>query len=91
MSKNHPIDKIRFGRVCVTIWENASSEGKTYHSFTLQRTYTDAEGKPQNTSSFGKGDLLTLAEALRSAYKKSFSTKEMPSARKPKEAKPKAR
>lgn len=68
MSKNHPIDKIRFGRVSVTIWENTSSDGKTYHSIGVERTYTDTEGKPQSTSSFGKGDLLTLAEALRVAH-----------------------
>lgn len=68
MSKNQPIDKIRFGHIAVTIWENTSSDGKTYHSIGVERTYTDTEGKPQSTSSFGRRDLLTLAEALRVAH-----------------------
>ncbi len=87
---NTPLDKVRFGRVCVTIWENTSGEGKAYHNFTLERTYTDAEGQPQNTSSFGRGDLLSLAEALRVAYSRSFTVKDKPDAGTPQKAKPKA-
>ena len=72
MSKNQPIDKIRFGRLAVTIWENTSQEGDTFHSFTVERTYTDADGKPQSSTSFRRSDLLTLAEALRKAHERAF-------------------
>jgi len=72
MSKNQPIDKIRFGRLAVTIWENTSQEGDSFHSFSLERTYTDAEGKPQSSNSFRRSDLLTLAEALRKAHNRAF-------------------
>lgn len=72
MSKNQPLDKIRFGHIAVTIWENKSSEGKSFHSFTVERTYTDTEGKPQSTASFGRSDLLILAEALRVAHGRSY-------------------
>ena len=75
---NKPLDTIRFGRVSVTIWENQTSDGKLYHSFTTARTYTDADGKPKSTASFGRSDLLSLAEALREAYSKSLTPKATP-------------
>ena len=68
MTRNTPIDKIRFGRIAVSIWENVSQDGKTYHSFQVERTYTDKDGKPDSSTSFSRNDLLTLAEALRKAY-----------------------
>ena len=72
MSKNQPIDKIRFGRLAVTIWENTSQNGDSFHSFSLERTYTDADGNPQSISSFRRNDLLTLAEALRKAHERAY-------------------
>lgn len=72
MSRNQPIEKIRFGRLAVTIWENISQEGDSFHSFTLERTYTDADGNPQSSASFRRSDLLTLAEALRKAHNRAF-------------------
>jgi len=71
-NNNQPIDKIRFGRLAVTIWENTSQEGDNFHSFSVERTYTDADGKPQSSSSFHRSDLLTLAEALRKAHNRAF-------------------
>ena len=87
-NNNKPLDTIRFGRVSVTIWENPSPEGKVYHSFTPARTYTDADGKPKSTASFGRSDLLSLAEALREAYSKSLTAKVVPEL-KAKKGKPK--
>lgn len=72
MSKNQPIDKIRFGRLAVTIWENTSQEGDTFHNFSVERTYTDADGNPQSSGSFHRNDLLILAEALRKAHERSY-------------------
>ena len=86
---NTPLDKIRCGRVSVTIWENQTAEGKAFHSFTLQRTYTDARGKPQSTSSFSRDDLLALSEALWKAFSTSLTLNAKPAAVEPKKAKPK--
>lgn len=71
-TNNKPIETIRFGRIAVAIWKNSSEDGKTFTTFTAERTYTDPDGNVKSTTSFNRRDLLTLAEALRKAYTVSY-------------------
>ena len=65
-TKTKPINEIRLGRVRAAIWENTGSNG-TWHKVTFSRLFKDKDNKWQNTDSFGKDDLLLLAEVARQA------------------------
>lgn len=71
-SKNPPIEKIRFGRISVSIWENTDKDGNSYHTFSPERAYKDENGDIKSTKSFNLNDLLTLAEACRQAHNKAY-------------------
>ena len=47
---NKPIDKIRFGAVTATIWQNDGEKGPWYN-VTLSRVYRDKNDKPKDSSS----------------------------------------
>jgi hypothetical protein len=50
------------------IWENRSPEQGTWFSTTFSRVYTDGSGKEKSAQSFGRDDLLVLAEVARQAF-----------------------
>jgi hypothetical protein len=58
-----PIHRIRLGYLQAALWENETPHG-VRHSVTLERLYTDAEGKWQSTRSFNESDLPGLAALL---------------------------
>lgn len=64
---NKPIDKIRFGAVTATIWQNDGEKGPWYN-VTLSRVYRDKNDKPKDSSSLSGNDILAGIEALRQAY-----------------------
>ncbi|WP_419580822.1 hypothetical protein [Stieleria magnilauensis] len=58
---NKPADTIRFGGVKGVIWKNAGKDGKPdRYSVTYVRSYTDADGNWQDTSSLSEFDNLKL-------------------------------
>lgn len=61
-----PVFEARIKMVKAVVWENQSDEGAWY-SVTVSRSYKDGENWKQ-ASSFGRDDLLTLAECLRLSY-----------------------
>ena len=63
----HPYASIRDGRLKATIWRNESDNG-VFFSVELSRTYTDDEGRPQDTNSFSGSDLLRVARLANKAY-----------------------
>src|SRR3954447_17129105 len=65
-AKNPPATVVRHGRVKVAVWTNYSRNGRPYYSTTVSRVYRTEDGYGQATS-FDRGDLLVLAEALREA------------------------
>ena len=64
---NKPIDKIRFGAVTATIWQNESENGPWYN-VTLSRVYRDKDDNPKDSNSLSGNDILAGSEALRQAY-----------------------
>ncbi len=66
-----PADTLRDGAIKATIWRNESEkDGKTNVFFTadISRTYTDADGKYQDSHSFSGIDLLKVARLSGKAY-----------------------
>ncbi|MBD3319288.1 hypothetical protein GF342_05260 [Candidatus Woesearchaeota archaeon] len=63
-----PMKKIRVGALCATIWNNESN-GRSWPSIVLERSYKDAKGDWKQTTSLRQTDLanasLVLNEALR--------------------------
>lgn len=67
-TRKPPAHVIAFGRIRATIWANQDTDGGTWYSVTLTRTYQDGAGKTKSATSFGRDDLLVAAEAMRLAY-----------------------
>ena len=65
-NKTQPLKTLRAGRIQAAIWENHSDKGPFYN-VTVSRSYK--EGVTWRSSdSFGRDDLLVLAQILGSAY-----------------------
>jgi hypothetical protein len=65
--KQRPAHEIRLGKIRVTIWANTKDDGSTWYSCVPTRSYKKDDSSWGNSSSFGRDDLLVLAEALRQA------------------------
>jgi hypothetical protein len=61
-----PVDSIRHGNVEIAIWKNPSAKGDFYSASTPTIRYND-NGEWKDGSSFGRYELLDLAEAAREA------------------------
>jgi hypothetical protein len=65
-TKSKPIQEFRIGRVRAAIWQNVTEKGMRYN-VTFSKLYRDKEDNWKDTTSFGKEDLLLLAEVARQA------------------------
>ena len=69
---NLPEKKFRAGAVSATIWKNKAEnkEGSEveYNTISIERNYTDKEGKWQSTNSFRINDLPKASVVLNKAY-----------------------
>lgn len=65
-----PVDTARHGNVEIAIWRNPSSKGDFYSASSPTIRYKDEAGQWKDSSSFGRHDLLDLAEAAREAATK---------------------
>ena len=54
-SRNPPEHKIRAGGVEVAIWRNTDTEGKSYYTFTINKSYKKGE-EWRNTQTLNKND-----------------------------------
>ena len=66
-SKRTPAAKVRHGNVEIALWPNEGKNGTFYTASTPTITYKDEAGQFREGSSFGRHDLLDLAEAAREA------------------------
>lgn len=64
---NEPAAKLRDGLLNATVWANQTSEGKTFYSTTLTRSYKQGEEWKQSDS-LNTDDLLPAARLLQRAY-----------------------
>lgn len=62
-----PIEKLKDGLLCATIWMNANDEGKARYSITLVRNY-QVDGKWKETNSFSPTELLKVSVLAKTAY-----------------------
>ena len=69
-SKKTPAAKVKHGKVEIAIWPNEGSNGTFYTASTPVIRYQDDKGEFKDGSSFGRHDLLDLAEAAREAATK---------------------
>lgn len=68
---NQPEKKFKAGAVSATIWLNKGQKGDEeveYKTITLERNYTDKDGKWHSTNSFRITDLPKASLVLQKAY-----------------------
>lgn len=71
MNKQKPIKKIRVGSISASVFENEAQTKKgKFKSFSvsLQKVYTDKEGKVKNTQCFNLMDLPKCIMALSKTF-----------------------
>jgi len=72
-----PIETFRAGLVKVDCWENTATDGKTFRTISVQRSYNDkATNKWENTTSFRISDIPRLVLVLQKAYEKNVLASE---------------
>jgi hypothetical protein len=62
-----PVHEIRLGRVNIATWANPTDDGVRYAASPGRLYKDDERGEWRTTHSFGRDDLLTLAEVARQA------------------------
>jgi hypothetical protein len=66
--KQRPAHEIKLGRIKATIWHNETEGGSPRHNVQIRRLYRDDQkGEWKTSDSFGRDDLLLVAEAARQA------------------------
>lgn len=69
---NKPVTKFRAGAISATVWENQAKNNKgeiiSYKSVSFDRTYKDANGEWQHTTSLRTMDLPKAALVINKAY-----------------------
>ena len=64
-----PVYTHRDGSVFAKIWENQSSEGRTFHTVTFGKLYKDAQGHAQETQGFTGVEILKVQQLSHEAYR----------------------
>ena len=71
-SGNLPEKKFRAGAISATVWlnkgQNVNGEESEYKTISIERSYTDKEGKWQSTNSLRVNDLPKATVVLQKAY-----------------------
>ena len=66
--KKPPMHEVRIGRVRGVVWENNHAQQGIWYSVTFSRSYKDNDGQWRTATSFGRDDLLTVAEVARLTF-----------------------
>ena len=61
-----PIHSFHCATVRASIWKNEGKRG-AYYAITFSRTFTDGDGLPKTSGSFGKNDLSAVATVVAQA------------------------
>mgnify|MGYP001795104239 CR=1 FL=1 len=61
-----PIHSFHCATVRASIWKKDGKYG-AFHAVTLSRTFTDGEGNPKSSGSFGRHDLSAVATVVAQA------------------------
>ena len=63
-----PVHKIRAGRIIASIWANEKEDVGKWFSVTFSRGYHDKYGEVHYAKTYGRDDLLVLAELANQAW-----------------------
>jgi hypothetical protein len=66
-SKPRPIHTEKIGALSASIWSNTTSEGRTFYSVTIERTYRAEGDELKHARSFNHDDLLNVAKVAERA------------------------
>lgn len=75
-----PIEEIRLGAVKAAIWKNMVDQGnnsRPIYNVSFHRLYRDADGKWQMSGSFGRDDLLVLAQIAERTFARVYELQQM--------------
>ncbi len=68
MAKQNAPFTVNVGRgIKAKVWTNNGTKG-VWYNVTFARTYRDEQGKPQDSDSYSRDDLLHLARAAEKAF-----------------------
>ena len=73
-ANRQPVHEIRLGRVKAAIWANRTEDGVRYAASPARLYKDDERGEWRSTHSYGRDDLLILAEVARQAAAWMFAT-----------------
>lgn len=62
--RNAPAHQVRVGRIQGTVWKNDGKDGAWY-SVSITRSYQDGQKQWKQAATFGRDDLLVVAEVSR--------------------------
>jgi hypothetical protein len=62
-----PVHAFQRGRLKAAVWRHEATDGP-WHSVTFARTYRKPDGSFASASSYGRDDLLVIAELARKAW-----------------------
>ncbi len=65
--KQRPVHEVRIGAIRAAVWENETENGTRYN-VTFTRLYKDDQDRWQDSTSFGRDDLLVLAKVADLAH-----------------------
>jgi len=66
--KVKPVAEFRIGRIVAAVWRNETDGGAIRHNVTFSRLYKPEGEQWQNSTSFGRDDLLLLAKIADRAH-----------------------
>ncbi len=66
--RSKPAHEVRAGRIKADVWLNEDNDDRPWFSVVLSRSYKDGEGNWKQATSFGRDDLLVVAECARLAW-----------------------
>ena len=64
-----PLAKFKLKGVSASVFQNTSSEGRTFFKVAVQRSYADGDNGFKTTNSYSRDDLPLLAEVVIAAWR----------------------
>lgn len=71
---DRPTNVYKLANIEVAEWERQTQEGKTYKTYSVQKSYKDASGQWKHTGSFMASELPVLASVLLQVVGKNIRT-----------------
>lgn len=79
---NSPLQKFKFGRISLTVWENVGKDFTTV-SYQLAKNYQDKDNNWKTTNSYKATELINVIQACQAALDYHYRKDEVPAVEKP--------